>query len=302
MKKIFSITAMLMLLGVASLFYSCQSSKSAAGKVLKFNLEKGKGYNYEIVWDMATKAMGNETKISLLGNYSMQVTEDDGHVKSMTGTYESFKMNIKMGEMVIDVDTDKPSPVLTEEELKTNPLGMIGRMFAGIKGKSFTMKVDEEGKVLEVNGFEKIVTGMIDSIGAPEEARAQIQASLKDQFNDDMIKDQFAQAFTIFPNKEVKVGDTWQKTVSVRGKTPSNFITDYTVKAIDGDHVTLDSKTKITSGSGEMDLSGNQTGTLLVDSKSGLVIDASFNQDIKVKAQGVDVDTMGKGRIKGKAI
>ncbi len=300
MKKIVSITAAVCLVGALAVFISCQSSQASAGKVLKFNLEKGKGYNYEIVWDMATKAMGNETKINLLGSYSMDVTADDGQVKTMTGTYESFKMNIKMMGMEIDVDTDKPTPALTEEEIKANPLGMISRMFAGIKGKSFTMKVDNEGKVLEVNGFEQIVSGMIDSMSVPEEARAQIQASLKDQFNDDAVKDQFAQVFTIFPNKEVKVGDTWEKSYTVRGKTPSTFKTNYTVKAIDGAHVSLDAKTKIT-GTGEMNMDGSQTGTLLVDSQTGLVIDANFDQEIKVKSQGVDVEMTGKGRIKGKA-
>jgi hypothetical protein len=232
----------------------------------------------------------------------MAVTGEEAGNKILTGTYESFKMNIKMAGMEIDVDTDKPNPPLTEDEMKANPLGMISRMFAGIKGKSFTMSVDPEGKVLSVSGFESIVRSMVDSMQIPEEAKMQVEVSLKDQFNDDMIRDQFAQAFTIFPNKAVKVGDTWQKTFAVKGKTPSNYVTDYTVKQIDGGTVTLDARTTIASAdSTVMKLNGLQTGKLLVDSKTGLVVDASFDQDIKINMNQTDVEMKGKGTIKGKA-
>ena len=41
--------------------------------------------------------------------------------------------------------------------------------------------------------------------------------------------------------------------------------------------VTLDAKTNIGSAGGEMEVKGEQTGTLLVDSKTGLVVNAEFD-------------------------
>ena len=83
------------------------------------------------------------------------------------------------------------------------------------------MKVDEEGKVLEVTGFDEIINGMVDSMGVDEDMKMQMRASLKDQFNEQELKDQFAQVFMIFPNKEVKVGDSWEKNYRYGRKMPA---------------------------------------------------------------------------------
>ena len=98
------------------------------------------------------------------------------------------------------------------------------------------------------------------------------------------------------------MGDTWEKSHSTGGKTPAKFTTIYTAKEIEGDHVSLATVTKITPTSGETEVNGEQTGNILVDSKTGLMINASFDQDMKVKIQGTEVSIIGKGKIKGKAL
>ncbi len=49
---------------------------------------------------------------------------------------------------------------------------------------------------------------MIDSLPLNESMKSQARASMKDQFNEQSIKDNFSQIFTIFPDKEVKVGES----------------------------------------------------------------------------------------------
>ncbi|HEX7903688.1 MAG TPA: DUF6263 family protein, partial [Chitinophagaceae bacterium] len=205
MKKLVIVIVVIVAGLTTTVIQSCRSNQSVS-RVLKFNLEKGKEYDYEIIMNMDQQMMGQDSKIMLSGNYTMLVTEDDGAVKTLTGKYKSFKMNMKMMGIEIDIDTDKPSPPMTEDEMKMDPAKMMTRIFAGIAGKSFTMKVDAEGNVLEVKGFPEIIQSIVDSSGMGEEIKRQMYASLKDQFNEQNIKDQFAQVFTIFPNKEVKVG------------------------------------------------------------------------------------------------
>lgn len=298
MKKLASLLLVIAVLVTIISIPSCKSPRS--GKVLKFNLEKGKTYDYELIWDMDQQMMGQESKINISGGYTIDVTEDNNNVKTLKAVYRDFKMYMKMMGMEINIDTDKPAEPLSQEDIKANPLGMISRMFTGIKGKEFTMKVDGEGKVLEVSGFEQIVNGMVDSLQVGDDIKMQMRASLKDQFNEQNIKDQFAQVFTIFPNKEVKVGDTWEKSWQMGGRMPAKYTTKYSVKDIEGDHVSLAAQTNIGSDDPEMKIKGNQTGNLLVDSKTGLVINAEFNQDMETKTRGMDIKTIGKGKIKGK--
>lgn len=49
-----------------------------------------------------------------------------------------------------------------------------------------------------------------------------------------------------------------------------------------------------------MEIKGTQNGSLLVDGKTGLVINAEFDQDMETKTQGMEIVIKGKGIIKGK--
>jgi Family of unknown function (DUF6263) len=301
MKKIFYLLAILFMMAVAGIQSCKTASKTTTSKMLKFNLEQGKGYDYEMVWDMDTKVASQETSISITGLYSMNVTSIDQNVRSVSTAYKSMRMNMNMGGMTIDIDSDKPVAGNGETDISKNPLGMMNKVIGGMMGKKFIIKVDEEGKVLEVSGFEKIFTDMIDSMGLDDKMKAQITASFKDQFSEQNIKDQFAQVFTIFPNKEVKVGDSWEKIYTTGGKMAAKYTTTYTAKEIEGDHVSLTTKTKIGSNEGVQNISGTQTGNIIVDSKTGLMINGEFDQDMEVKAGGQIVKVTGKGKIKGKA-
>lgn len=301
MKKQFSFLVLFTLFVGLAAMQSCKSSSEAtSSKMLKFNLEKGKGYDYEMIWDMDSKVAGQESNISITALYSMNVSAVEGNVRDITTSYKSMRMNMKMMGMTFDIDSDKPIDN-GDTDVTKNPLGMMNKVVSSIIGKKFIIKVDDEGKVLEVQGFEKILTDMVDSMGVDGDQKAQVEASLKDQFSNQSIKDQFAQVFTIFPNKEVKVGDTWEKSFSTGGKMAGTYNTKYTVKSIEGNHVTLTTDTKISSVDVEGGLSGTQIGNMIVDSKTGLMINAEFQQDMKMDTKGMTVDITGKGKIKGTA-
>jgi len=296
MKNIFLLPAIILILIVASGVQSCKNADASAGSVLKFNLEKDKQYDYEIIWDMDQKVMDKDSKINLLAGYSFEVTYEKDRIKTLRGVYKNFKLYMKIMDMEIDIDTDKPVSNMSEDD----QMGLMKKIFTGIKGKAFTMMVDEEGNVLSVSGFDEIIKSMIDSSGVNEDMKLQMKVSLRDQFNEQELKNQFAQVFMIFPNKSVKVGDSWQKDYRMGGKMPANFSTTYTVKKMEADQVTLDAKTIIAPAGGEMEVTGKQAGTLLVDSRNGLVINAEFSQNMETKTQDLQIIINGKGKIKGK--
>ncbi len=301
MKKISFFLVAVLAIVLSGNIQSCKpSSKASASKMLKFSPEQGKGYDYEMVMDLDTKAAGQESAITLSGIYSMDITSVDNNVRTISTSYKSIKMKMDMMGMNIEIDSDKPVPD-GGTDMKQNPLGAMNKVMTGLVGKKFIIKVDEEGKVLAVEGFEKILTDMVDSMGVNDNIKAQVMASLKDQYSNQSIKDQFAQIFTIFPNKEIKVGDTWEKIYSTGGKMAAKFTTNYTVKNIEGDHVTLVADTKISSTDDNMNLQGTQSGNIIVDSKTGLMINSEFDQDMEIKAGGQTVKIIGKGRIKGTA-
>ncbi|HQV59280.1 MAG: hypothetical protein IPQ25_19345 [Chitinophagaceae bacterium] len=285
-------------------FSSCQSTRSATtSRMLKFNFEKGKGYDYEMNINMNQEIMGSPTKLDISTYYSMDVQEDDGTVKTLQTKYDRFKINMDVMGMQLDVDTDKPLPATGEEDM--NPMSKVSKLFAAIKGQEFTMKVDAEGKILEVKGFkemaESIVSSMdIDDKGGKEESE-KMKKQFDQQFNDKNIREQFERVLYIFPNKEVKVGDSWEKSTNMAGQLTGKMNSTYTVTDIEGDMVTLEEKTKIGSAEEGAELEGEQNGILVVDSRTGLVVTADLVMNMTAKAGGIAIDINGKTKIKGKA-
>lgn len=298
MKKFLLAGIAILVVAILPFFQSCKTSSGTTGeRLLKFNLQQGKTYDYEMVSNMEQEVMGRKFTINMSSLYSISVINDDGKVKTLTGTYRNFKMDLDIMGSKISVDTDKPLPPAGDNE---NPMDMPARIFSGIAGKTFTMKVNEEGDVMEVTGFREILQSMVDSVKADDNTRQQMMATLRDQFNEQSVKDNFAQAFFIFPNKKIKVGDSWQKTYSMGGKTPAKHTTTYKVREMDADIVTIMTETEISSSGGEMQTKGSQKGNIIVDSKSGLMINGEFNMQMQVNAQGTTVDMTGTGTVKGK--
>lgn len=285
------------LLGIAGL-ESCQSTKSAtATKMLQFNFEKGKGYDYEMIMDIDQKIMGQPMKMGMSTYYSMDVTEDDGNMKTLTTRFDRFKMDMTVAGMDMMVDTDKTA---TADDDK-NPIQMVNRIFGAIKGQQFVMKISKEGKVEEVTGFTEMASAIADSMQLDEKQRAEMMAQFNQQFNEKGIKGQFERVLYIFPNKEVKVGDSWEKSTSVSGQMGGKYNSTYTVKEIEGDMVTLEEKTKIEGESNEADMEGKVSGVLVVDSRSGLVVNADQDVVIDIKKNGQSIVLNAKNKIRGKA-
>ena len=302
MRKYKHLLAAAVILIVVAGFQSCQSAKSAtATKMLKFNFEKGKGYDYEMIINMDQNIMGQAMQMDMSTYYSMDVLEDNGSTKTINSTFDRFKMNMAVGGMNIEVDSDKPMPEMGDKDEKDNPMKMLNGLLGAVKGKKFSMKVNAEGKVMEVTGFEDMAQSIADSMHLDEKKKQEMMTKFSQQFNEQSIKDQFERVLYIFPNKEVKVGDSWQKTTAPGGMMGGKYNSTYTVKEIEGDMVTLEEKSTIDGTSDKMKMSGDITGTLVVDSKTGLVVNADQEMVLTTNTAGTEIKIKGKTKIKGKA-
>jgi hypothetical protein len=258
------------------LFSSCKTSQNSTATELKFNLQKGKVYDYQMDFDIAQEVSGQKVNTNMSGNYVMEVMEDNNDIKTIKTTYDRMALKVNMPGQNMEIDSDKQD---TTSTAINNPSQLMNKMFSSLKGKSFTIKVDKEGKVTEVTGMQQIGEAIMSQLNLPEANRAVVSQTFSAQFNDQNMKDMFSQSFNFFPAKPVKVGDSWEKKISLTNNIPLEMTTTYTVKSIEGNKVTLDSKSKMNI-SGAANMTGDQTGTMLVDAGTGLVINGEFEQKI----------------------
>lgn len=183
-----------------------------------------------------------------------------------------------------------------------DPAKLLNGIFGAIKGQQFRMKVNPEGKVLEISGFEDMAAKIFDSLGLEQQEKLKAMAQFNQQFNGDKMKSQFERAWYIFPNKEVKVGDSWKKSTAMdAGEMQGKYNSTFKVTDIEGDMVTLEESSVIESDQADTGSSGTVKGTIVVDSRIGLVVTADQDFTITTKTAGKTIDMKMKAKIKGKA-
>jgi hypothetical protein len=234
--------------------------------LLKFNVPKGKTFDYTTEIDIIQQEEGQKISSKMMYNYILKVASENKTSKTLNVTYGKMLMDMNMmGQSMRFSSEDKP-------DATGNPLQMIGRMFSAMKGKSFTMKVAPDGNILSVDGFDKLPQQVMLEMKIPESQQAFFLKSFESQFNDDMVKEMFTQGFNFLPNKTVKPGDSWTKTSKIPLQTSSiDISTVYTVKEIKNNQVIIDAIAKY--------LHDNQNPTtsrtrMVVDATSGMIVSA----------------------------
>jgi hypothetical protein len=253
--------------------------------LLKFNLQPGKTYNYTMTVNLFQKK-GEVTRANdMRWNYDLKVLNTKNNLTTIVATYKRIDMTVNMGK-------DQKMEFSSEKKVEAMDfMQMPSKMFSIIKGKSFTMQVNEKGEVVSVTGFDKIGDAVVNEMGLPDEMKPMARQTFQRQFNDEAIKQLFSQSFDALPNKMVKAGDTW-KTSSELTSLKETISTVYKVKSIKDQQVYLTGDSKLVSTDGKN--AASQKSQLVIDSRTGLMLDGSFDQ------ASSDGNIVTKTRITGK--
>ncbi len=286
---------------------ACGSQKTE----LKLNFEKGKQYEYNYAVDLAMSVGGMETKTLMDFNYVMQASPADAGNTLLATNISHIKMKVDAGAMKLELDTDHPVDTAgaTADPMKMATV-MMNKVFGGLVNKPIDVTVDAKGALVSVKGYNEMITGILDSVAKDSSERAKMKATLDQQLNDDNLKSSFGQMFNIYPDHAVGKGDSWNRTLEMKGQMPMKMDMTYKVKEVKADVVVLDVTGKLTTlGSGEQEIQGQKikmevdgtiTGTMDVDTKSGMLHNGVLKQDLKMKMNGaMTIDVKGNTTIKG---
>jgi len=258
--------------------------------LLRFNLEKGRSYAYEIALGIAQEMQERKMNTGMNWKYTIQVINDKGSLKTLKVTYDRIGMSMDMGGQKMEFSSDSPAGD------PSNPLNMVTNLFSAMKGKSFTMKVDASGEIKEVNGIDQLGEELVTGLSLPAASKDRMLQSFRSKFNENDVKETFSQTFSMLPNKKVKPGDSWERESMTRvGPAKGRLLTVYTVRSINGNIVKLSGKGRLQSENGNV--TGTQNSSLVLDADNGLILQNVF-----------DMNTAGQqklsthGRITGKKL
>jgi hypothetical protein len=193
------------------------------------------------------------------------------------------------------VDTKLPIP--KEDDLK-----MIWNINKALTGNKLNMKMDTKGNVISITGFDAVYNKVNTAVGTlikDANQKASVVASLKETFNEKVLKDQLNKNLTIIPKKGVKIGEKWSTSENADPSGSVKVNSNYVLKSVGNGTAEISvtggipKKTeKKTQGPITHSLSSelSQNGTIKFDQSTGWIA----NQNIDVKTTQIETISDGK--------
>jgi hypothetical protein len=275
--------------------------KDSAGVVTQsFKLEKGKTYPLT-TYQRDVKTM-TDPQGKTLNGISESTDEMSFIVNDIKGNVYDITLNLigkrnsqtAQGKTIV-VDTKLPIP--KEDDLK-----MIWNINRALTGNKLAMKMDTKGNVLSITGFDAVYTKVSNAVGTlikDANQKSGVVASLKESFNEKVLKEQFSKNLTIIPKKGIKMGEKWTNSENADPNGKIKVTSNYVLKSL-GNGVAEISVTggipkkteKQNQGPMTHSLSSElvQNGTIKFDQNTGWVT----NQNINVTTTQIETISDGK--------
>ena len=253
----FNLVSILFMVLFVPFFVSQSFAQKSAD--LKYVLNQGDTYNYvlNIDQDIVFEANGQPMALNMLITFENStkvagVTPDSINLES---TIERVKMAQSIFGMQITYDSDDPATA-------QNPMAAkIAESMGMIIGKSYIQVMDERGGVIRMD-----MGNLTDN----------------EDFADNLNS---GTQFAIYPDHPVKVGESWEKDISPVEESDMKIHAKYTLLKLSGKQATIQFDGTISANTmQDMDLKleGTQTGEMIVNTKTGWLIESNVDQEIEM--------------------
>ena len=233
--------------------------------------------------------IGGQTQdinMTISGKMSFKVNTIKDTVYMMDARYEKLRLQMESAAVNMDMNSDA--------DVKQNPLSTL---IHNMTRNSFKVNLSKKGRVLSVEDFDKLISGMFDGI-------PQISEAQKEQFKDQMMQSFGPKAMkgsleittAFFPNNPIAKSDQWTINTSLESAMSAKIKTVYTLLNTDDKTYTIHGEGVITSPPVDdfkmvnglpmkYIINGTSTNELKVDKATGWVLEAKINQSIKGDVQ-----------------
>ncbi|MBO9635385.1 MAG: hypothetical protein J7578_19920 [Chitinophagaceae bacterium] len=234
------------------------------------------GARYELAVEVSgsgLKTTKTET-YSISTNWLLDIRKDsnDAYIKA---TYKRIKADLAFPSDSLQVDSDHPVP---DSLAMSNPRKYnIPWIWQGIKGQSFTYRMNSLGQIDSMQPFTSLMIGLVENVlhgpipSGDHQLRDQVWNTASAQFNEKAVHDQLMLLFPEYPGRQLKVGDTLGRTYQNATGLPLVMVQVFKVSEITDSEVTL-----LLGGSGfleqtEISLKAEQQGKIVVNRNTGMM-------------------------------
>lgn len=282
MRKLLSFLALIAL----ALFSACLFGPPKS-YILELNLEQGS--HYQVIGGaeqlFTTSFLDQEMTLSssmkFFYTYDVRDIDSDGNFDILE-TLNRVIMTTSLGGNNFEYDTDDP-PDNVDPSLK-----ILNKMI----GSSTEIKVSTGGRVISASGGDEMLGRLMEQFDNADSVLANpLFKEFETYFSEDGLAKAAEQTFSYLPGRPVRILDTWNSDYEVGAGIKIKMATDYTFKSIKDGIASIDLVSQImadtlyfdTPGFAEgssMIVSGDATGTYLVDQNNGLVNSGTIKMNL----------------------
>jgi hypothetical protein len=220
-----------------------------------------------------------ENKMDIITLFEISKNDPNGYTVQIT--YKEFGVKVEAGEIKKELQASTALNSIDPQE----------KIFAAFDNAVVEAELDSLGNVISVSGLDAIQNKMIQLAGNSKEAIQMIHTSLQQYLNEKNFKQNLAQNFKVFANKQIKIGDRWTINSMPVADFNTTFPLHYTFKEIKNNLGVIDVRGETNLKNQTLQLQGNtisvslngeQEGKIEVDVETGMVLQSHS----KFKAKG----------------
>lgn len=186
-------------------------SINARAYKIELNLEKGKSYPTRMsLTSKFNESFGGkeiDMDMSMIMESDFQVTDIQDTIYKSTFTYKDFHIKVKTMGVTIEV--------------KPGMKDKFSEIFSQFIGKQFTCDLSKSGKVSNVHGLKELFEQLMkEQKDLPNQQLQQIRSQFDQSFGGDANLGNMLLDYSIFPGREVGIGDEWEGTTQVSSTIP----------------------------------------------------------------------------------
>ncbi|HUH35641.1 MAG TPA: DUF6263 family protein [Moheibacter sp.] len=244
----------------------------------RFNLKQGETYPFHLKINqkqsMSAAGQSMDISSSRTVDFDYLVQEVVGNKFKLKATFKSFGESFQAptGE-TIAFHTSQAKPA-------DKDVAASWSIYKAISGQSFQMEVDNQGRVLAVNGLDKVQNNAMSQLKSQfnQEEQTYIKGLLEASLSNQAIQSQFEESLNIFPDRSLKIGEKWEDSQNINeGPVKGNNRVTRTFEGIQDGKATIkvngvqtvsgkETKEGITA---TMKNDATITGTVILDLESG---------------------------------
>ena len=164
---------------------SCSKSKIE----IRLNLQKGQRY-----MKMTQKFMGMPIEMDMKMDMDLEfenIGQDNDSNYLMTVTYQAIKYQMKAQGQLISFSTENSSADT-----------LMDKVFSNIKGKSFDMKINKSGKIIEISKLDSLSAYLFGNMSDSSRMK-EFSELFNKNFGEESIRNNFGIFFGFYPENPV---------------------------------------------------------------------------------------------------